>query len=94
MLAGVALGAMLAHLVQLNQQSWWLLIVWSVPLALPAVLDVIAQGFSSYRSNAIRRSITGILLGLGIVCLGTAVRIKIAALSPETFELVVSCHSL
>ena len=85
MLVGVALGAMLAHLVELNQQSWWQLIVWSVPLALPSVLDVLAQGFSSYRSNAIRRSITGILLGLGIVCLGTAIRIKVASLTPEAF---------
>jgi len=76
---------MFAHLAELNQQSWRLLIVLSVPLASPSVLDVMAQGFSSYQSNAIRRSITGILLGLGIVCLGTAIRIKVAPLTPETF---------
>jgi uncharacterized membrane protein len=89
MLAGVALGAMLGHLAVLNNQPCSLLVALSVPLALPALLDVMAQNISRYRSNLIRRSITGVLLGLGIVCLGTSIRIQIAALGLEGFNLAI-----
>jgi len=81
-LAGVGLGAILGHLAALNEQPLWLLVTLSIPLALPALLDVLAQSLLSYRSNLIRRSITGLLLGLAIVCIGTAVRMQIGTLSP------------
>lgn len=89
MLAGVALGAILGHWAALNNRPWWILFALSIPLALPALLDVMAQNVSPYRSNFIRRSITGLLLGLGIVCLGTAVRIQIAALGLDGFGLTI-----
>jgi uncharacterized membrane protein len=89
MLAGVALGAVLGHLADLNDWSWWLLVALGVPLAAPALLDVMAQNISSYRSNLIRRSVTGVLLGLGIVCFGTATRTQIAALGLERFNLAI-----
>jgi uncharacterized membrane protein len=89
MLAGVALGAILGHLAALNQQPWWLLVALSIPLALPAIADVLAQNLSAYRSNLIRRSITGLLLGLGIVCIGTAVRMRVGALDLEDISLAI-----
>ena len=81
MLVGVAVGAILGHWTVLNDQQWWLLVALSIPLSLPAVFDVLAQSLSLYRSNLIRRSITGLLLGLGIVCIGTAVRMQVFLLS-------------
>jgi len=90
MLAGVAIGAVLGHLTNLNDCSWWLLVALGAPLAAPAFLDVMAQNISSYRSNLIRRIITGVLLGLGIVCFGTAMRTQIAAMGLERFNLAFS----
>ena len=46
MLAGVALGAMFGHLTVLNERPWWILVALSIPLALPALLDVLAQNLS------------------------------------------------
>ena len=89
MLAGVALGAMFGHLTVLNERPWWILVALSIPLALPALLDVLAQNLSLYRSNLIRRSITGLLLGLGIVCIGTAVRMQMGALGFEDLNLAI-----
>jgi uncharacterized membrane protein len=74
-------------LADLNHWSWWLLVALGVPLAAPALLDVMAQNISSYRSNLIRRSITGLLLGLGIVCLGTAVKLAISFAGLDKFVL-------
>ena len=92
MLVGVAVGAILGHLAALNEQPWWLLVALSIPLALPALVDVLAQNLSSYRSNLIRRSVTGLLLGLGIVCIGTAVRMQVGALDLEDISLAILFH--
>lgn len=89
MLAGVALGAMFGHLTVLNERPWWILVALSIPLALPALLNVLAQNLSLYRSNLIRRSITELLLGLGIVCIGTAVRMQMGALRFEDLNLAI-----
>ena len=87
MLAGVALGAILGHWVALDDRPWWLIVALSIPLALPALLDVLAQNLLSYRSNLIRRSISGLLLGFAIVCIGTAVRMQIGTLGLEDISL-------
>jgi uncharacterized membrane protein len=92
MLVGVAVGAILGHWAAWNEQPLWLLVALSIPLSLPAVFDVLAQNLSSYRSNLIRRSITGLLLGLGIVCIGTAVRMQVGALDLEEICLAIFLH--
>lgn len=80
MLFGVAAGATVAHFAQLNSWPWWLLVVLGSALALPAFADVAAQWISPYRSNCLRRGVTGLLLGVGVVCIGTTVRMAIAEL--------------
>lgn len=43
------------------------LLAMSFAFSLPAVVDVAAQKLSTYRSNSIRRFLTGLLLGIGVV---------------------------
>jgi len=75
MLIGVALGVAVGALLGLNTWSWWFLGVSGCVLSLPALADVVAQMISAYSSTVLRRSTTGLLLGLGVVCTGTMVRI-------------------
>jgi uncharacterized membrane protein len=80
MLTGVAIGVAIGSLLDLNIWPWWLLGALGCVLSMPALADVIAQMTYDYRSNIFRRSVTGVLLGLGIVCIGTLVRITMRVL--------------
>ena len=72
MLLGVFAGLITASLTGLEGYPLSFLVAVSSCLISPALLDVLLQIATSYRSNRQRRCSTGFLLGLGIVPLGKA----------------------
>jgi uncharacterized membrane protein len=77
MLAGVMAGCLVLDCVQALMASPLLLGLLGGALAFPAGADVFCQLVSTYRSNRVRRLVTGFPLGVGLALLSKALMVSL-----------------